>query len=163
MQATFKSVNFEKVSKGKANWEKAVVTYEGDQGEKKQNLVSFKNPAVFAKLRELSEGDVIDVKLQKDGDFWQWAEITKLGANSASNARPLPTGGKAPTSNYETKEERAARQILIVRQNALTNAVTRAGVGADPQDIVNTAEFFASWVQAKDIFKEDNDLGDVPL
>jgi hypothetical protein len=53
-------------------------------------------------------------------------------------------------SNYETKEERAARQVLIVKQSSLTNAVATLSPGAkaalDANAVIDLAQKYADWV-----------------
>ena len=52
-------------------------------------------------------------------------------------------------SNYETKEERAARQELIVRQSSLSNAVAILSVGAKTlakNDVLDLATDLSNWV-----------------
>lgn len=155
MQVTFKSVDTEEVKKGKTPFQKAVVTFDKDGKDMKQTLVSFKNPDVFATIQKLSEGDVIDVTTTKEGDFWQWAKVEKL----AGVAKPdKPTGGKVTGSNYETKEERAERQVLIVRQSSLKEAVAALGPAKNRELYTDLAQYFADWVFAKNIFTEEDDI-----
>ena len=54
-----------------------------------------------------------------------------------------------PKSTYETPEERAARQRLIVRQSCLSNAVETLKVdkkGVDPTEALKLAERYVGWV-----------------
>lgn len=84
------------------------------------------NPALRDSLASILPGDAITIVQEKDGQFWEVKAIEK-GTNMAALAdagKPAFSGGKVTGSNYETREERAARQRLIVRQSSLTAALT---------------------------------------
>lgn len=65
--------------------------------------------------------------------------------NQTPNAKPIQT-----KSTYETPEERAKRQILIVRQSSLSSAVSTLGAGAKvaptSDAVIALAEVFFTWV-----------------
>ena len=166
-QIVIKSVSVETVTKGRNNWQKAAVEYTQDGKPRNQNLVSFKNPAVFAAVKDLVDGDVVDVTLTKEGDFWQWAAVKKIDSPPsapASGRAPAASGGKVVGSNYETKEERAARQVLIVKQSSLAQAL--AYMSATDKEgtfgvnhVLDIAQQFSDWVFDKgDLFDEPNDI-----
>lgn len=156
MQTKIVSVDVEWVGSGAKKYGKATVVHDAGKGEKKQYLVSFKNPEVFKKVQELV-GQTVDVENVKDGDFWTWKTISVSG--SAASA-PGPTGSAAAGttrvagSNYETKEERAARQVLIVKQSSLNAAVATLTPGAktalDPKEVLRQAQEYTDWVFGKD-------------
>ena len=67
-------------------------------------------------------------------------------------------------SNYETRDERIARQRLIVRQSSLANAIevlTTAKV-YDAAVIKNLAEDFTNWVFEKGAVGLENMESDIP-
>lgn len=117
-------------------------------------------------------GQTVEVENKKEGDFWQWVSIN---ANTASTSQaPASAGSASPTrvtgSNYETKEERAARQVLIVKQSSLSNAVALASVGAKTppktEDVLELAQVLADWVfdaQEKNPSGFDNMSDDIPF
>ena len=109
------------------------VTYKGNDGKvANKKLMSFSNPDVFRQAQTWEKGDVVNVATEKDdAGYWQWTKILADGEEA-----PAPTsqsvGASSPRannttrvtgSNYETKEERALRQLMIVRQSSLSNAV----------------------------------------
>lgn len=166
MQVSVKSVDIEKVTKGKNFWNKAVVTYDFKGDTRKQTIVSFANPEVFKTIKDLVAGDMIDVQLTKDAnDYTQWSQVTKLGGEAPAAAAAegvAKTVAKTVTSNYETKDERAARQVLIVKQSSIGAAVEhlKARKDANGQDVLDLAQKFTDWVfvpLSKDIFNEPND------
>jgi len=68
---------------------------------------------------------------------------------SASPAPASKSAGRVTGSNYETSDERTARQLLIVRQSSVTAALkyfeqTEADVSRN--DVIELAEFFKDYV-----------------
>lgn len=149
MQTVIKSVDVEWMGTGAKKYGKATVVHDAGKGEKKQFLVSFKNPEVFKKVQELV-GQTVDVENVKEGDFWTWKSITVGSATNAISGSPASAATTRVTgSNYETKEERAARQVLIVRQSSLSAAVETLSVGAkavDPDKVLELAQRYTDWV-----------------
>lgn len=135
------------------------VNYKDDNGTTKgKKLMSFTYPLVFNTLKTAKQGEVYEVKNVKEGEFWQWTEATKVEGGAASVA-PSKTKEFAAASNdrYETKEERAARQTLIVRQSSLSSAVATLTVGSkavDPDAVINLAKKYEAYVFSSDPIQE---------
>jgi hypothetical protein len=143
---------------------KALVTFKGDRGVKTQTVLSFANPMVYAALEGLKQGDKLDVTMAKNASgFWQWESITpasntpntEVSASAPSNTPTsyAPSNSKPntyATRDFETKEERAQRQALIVRQSSLNNAITILSTGSKVPpavpDVLNLAEQLVQWV-----------------
>jgi len=160
----FINASFEQVPGKSANaksYGKATVTYKGDRGVKTQTVLSFANPAVYAALEGLKQGDKVDVELSKnDQGYWQWKSLSLAGTAANTEApASAPTNSYAPSNNkpttyaardFETKEERAQRQALIVRQSSLSNAITILTTGSKVPpavpDVFNLAEQLVQWV-----------------
>lgn len=156
MQTKILSVDVEWNGAGSKKWGKAIVKHDGGgKGERTQQLVSFKNPDVFKKVQELV-GQTVEVENVKEGDFWTWKSINAAGASSGTNTpNPAATSTtRVSGSNYETKEERAARQVLIVKQSSLSSAIGALTPGAKgalkPDEVLDLAQRFADWVFATD-------------
>ena len=146
------------------------VTYKNDQGQvANKKLMSFSNPTVFNHIKDLTKGTAINVTTVKDANgYWQWTGIGEDAVIGTIDAKPAATGGRVTGSNYETKEERAARQILIVRQSSLSSAVELLGAGKSVSDVINVAKQFEEYVFGKDAnpTKEvnfDNLEDDIPV
>jgi len=117
-----------------------------------QNCPSFAHPDVFNTLKDTPSDSVFEIKVEKEGDYFNWVQATPSEAPAADAATPAVTGtGRAGTSSgrtWETAEERALRQILIVRQSSMTTA-NAALLYADRQTIDNLfqlAEKIEAWV-----------------
>lgn len=123
------------------------VTYKGDDGKvSSKKLMSFANPTVFSAAKNWSKGDVVNVRTEKlpnkDGQlFWQWTGIESGDAPSTPAPSSTSTTTRPAVSNYETREERQARQVLIVRQSTLSNAIAILTTGAKAPP--TTADIYA--------------------
>lgn len=94
------------------------------------------NKALANSLAALATGDEFTLFQEKKGQFWEAQKVEK-GFVQTDNEIPdqaatkdgnrqesrLPAyGGKVTGSNYETPEERAKKQVLIIRQSSLRDA-----------------------------------------
>jgi hypothetical protein len=146
-------------AKNGRSYQSIEVTYKGDNGQTAtKKLMSFSNPSVFNHIKNLTKGDVVDVVTTKDDNgYWQWTNIGSgqgtATAAAATSSAPS-TGGKVSGSNYETKEERAARQIYIVRQSSISAAIGTLSVGAksspNSADVIKLAKEFEAYVFSKE-------------
>lgn len=114
-----------KVGANNSTWEAFDLSYEANGNVNTRKIVSFRDE--FNILSNASEGDHFNVIAKKNGRFYDWT-VTPISTNEALAFAPTdPVHNKAPakerTSSYETAEERASRQELIVRQSSLSNAI----------------------------------------
>ena len=174
----------DETGKGGGKYKKLEVAYkrlDRDGKVEGKPIFDFANKDIFKAVSALQVGDVKQITAEKnDGGYWQWTAIDEPGAPKetadkpadASPARksyPAKAGvGKVTGSNYETAVERAARQILIVRQSSLSNAVAYfsgkepKGFGASYEDVIAVARHFEDYVyeKATDHFSDLED--DIP-
>jgi hypothetical protein len=109
---------------GKA-WNQVEVSYKNDNGELKgKKLMSFSVKDGLDLLTKAKEGDLLDVGVVQENGYWNWKTVSP-----ANGAAPAKTGYSVPARDFETKTERAARQVLIVRQSCLSTAVALYGMG----------------------------------
>ena len=113
-------------------------------------------PAVKNGLESLEPGDNFTVEMEKKDDFWTWISIKK-GIEQEEKQKPT-TQQSTTTKNtsWETAEERAARQKLIVRQSSLTNAVAFLAIQPGTMsitevDVIETATTFYNWVFEREV------------
>jgi len=145
MRATIQKVEIDSIQNknGKGTYQKAQVHYISGGKPSKYQCVSFNRPEVFKKITSLAEKDEIEVTMEKEGDFWKWADLEKVAAGSA------PANSQAASSNrYETPEERVARQISIVRQSSLASAVNflREAPNVTEEHVIALAAKFEDFV-----------------
>ncbi len=134
------------------------LTY-GNKVESKRIMSFGAGKASFEVLSTARPGDVYDVTVIKnDKGYLDWTAMTKGNADGqdTSNAGKAPTGqspaGNAParTSTYETPEERAKKQVYIVRQSSLSNAIDSLSVGGKsalkPDEVIDLARKYEAYV-----------------
>jgi hypothetical protein len=162
MRVTIQEVTVESVSKGRANYEVATVVYITSSGDTRtQKIMSFANPQVFKDVQTLSKGQEVEVTLVKDArGYTNWSKISTETAKSP--ASETPTASSRPQSNYETREERAARQVYIIRQSSLERAIQLLSIGAkvppDVNDVLNLATVFTDYVTGNSEATPEGDM-----
>ena len=155
-------------AKNGRSYQSLEVTYKGADGKvSSKKLMSFSNPSVFKHISGLTKGATVDVVTQKDdAGYWQW---TAIGNGEQQVATTQPAQGattRVTGSNYETKEERAERQVLIVRQSSLSSAVATLTAGAksapSAADVIALAKEFEAYVFAKEVGTVEDIESDIP-
>jgi len=170
MQVIFQEVSIENVVKNpKTRYSVATVTYTVNGNNRQYKMFSFANPDVFAAVQKFNQGDTLDVTITKnDKGYDQWAKVTKVDAEAA----PAAAGARAPAfrDERETREERVERQLHIVRQSSLSNAVNTlvAGAKAPPkvEDVLALAQQYVDFVYENDsdaLVTTDAEFTDVPV
>jgi hypothetical protein len=128
------------------------VAYKNEQGQPQlKKLISFSNPNVYKTAKTWVKGDVVNVttvKNEKSG-YWDWVGLEGDGAVAQQETKSATPATRVTGSNYETKEERAARQVYIVRQSSITNAIALLGADHSVDDVLNVAKQFEAFVFAK--------------
>lgn len=157
------------------------LTFQGKVEAKK--VMSFGSQAeAFKTLVTAAQGSVWDVEVTKnDKGYNDWVTVTKGSVSDAqttvkSHVAPTSSTGSATRGGWETPEERAKRQVYIIRQSSLSTAVATltAGAKTPPKkgDVIELArEFeayvlgigsdndgFAKSVEAKDLEHIDEDI-----
>jgi hypothetical protein len=144
-----------KASSNGRSYQEIEITYKTENGQvANKKLMSFSNPSVFNHIKGLAKGEVVNVTTVKNAKgFWDWTGIGNEGdASVATQSKPATAqaGGRVTGSNYETKEERAARQVFIIRQSSLSTAVELLGQGKSVDEVIATAKQFEAYVFSKD-------------
>lgn len=151
MQITIINVSAPSTPAGK-KYQVIEVAYKDESGKvNSRKIMSFANPQVFKDLQGFVNGDVVDVTAVKEGDYWQWKAVKKLDGSAPAQATSSPAkGGKVLGSNYETPEERAKRQVYIIRQSSISSAISALAVGAksapSAESILELAKKFEEFV-----------------
>jgi len=114
--------------------------------------------AAHKTLSAAQPGQVYDINVVKnEKGYNDWTSATlSTGAPSASppayeGARNVPApSSPARTSTYETPEERAKKQVYIIRQSSLSAAIGTLSPGAKsalkPQDVIALAQEYTDFV-----------------
>ena len=152
---------FVKTAKGGYNI--VEIAYKEDGKVSGKKIVDFANPEVYKAVLELKAKDAATVVIEKEAgrdgkEYWQWKSVTpgaiqQVSDSTAQSASSTPSArtpaGRVTGSNYETAEERAAKQVYIVRQSSITAALkyfeqTNADVTVN--DVITLAETFKEFV-----------------
>ena len=139
-------------AKNGRSYQSMEVTYRADGKVASKKLMSFSNPSVFTAAKSWTKGEQVNVVTTKDDQgYWQW---TGIGTGEAKVANsPAQQGTRVAGSNYETKEERAARQVMIVRQSSISSAVAAMSVGGKnpltPHAVIAYAQELENYVMSK--------------
>ena len=113
-------------------------------------------PAVKNGLESLEPGDNFTVEMEKKDDFWTWISIKKGIEQEEKQKTTTQQSTASKSTSWETAEERAARQKLIVRQSSLTNAVAFLAIQPGTMsitevDVIETATTFYNWVFEQEV------------
>jgi hypothetical protein len=135
------------------------VSYKNAEGKVKgMKVFPFKEQAaVAASFADASPGDVYEAAFRKnDKDFWEFAPTpTKTGATEKTvSTQAAGASGGTTRSNWETSEERAARQVMIVRQSSLERALQYFELTghkkADLSEVIALATRFVDFVMGRE-------------
>jgi hypothetical protein len=161
MNITILSIDIKTVPTAKGSYQTADVAYKNNsfqgkvEGKKVMSFGATKDS--FATLAQAQPGQTYEVTIVKnDKGYNDWVSMAQAAPGAASPVATPQAGatGKAPAatprSTYETPEERANRQVLIVRQSSLSSAATVLTAGAktppSAQAVVDLAKVFEAYV-----------------
>lgn len=131
------------------------LTFQGKVESKK--LMPFgANKAAFDVLALAKPSEIFDIDVVKnDRGYNDWIKVTKGSAatGGAENAHAKPTNAQSSTptkGGWETPEERAKKQVYIIRQSSLTNAVATLSVGRKgeikKEEVIELAKYYEDFV-----------------
>lgn len=142
------------ITKAPKGYNVAEVAYKTIEGQTKgMKVLDFVQKEVFATLKDCQAGDVLEASFEKNQKgYWQFAHVEKTGERGDASTPAQKADPKAPAKgNWETTEERAARQVLIVRQSCLSTAVDfLGGKKVTEEDVIKTAQKFEAYVFSKE-------------
>jgi hypothetical protein len=154
-------VTLEDVVKGRSKYSIANVVYSFNGQNKTQKLMSFANPQVFKDIQGLVGKTVLVETSKNAAGYDQWAKVVDVDNPEAGGSTGPSKASTTPVkSTYETPEERARRQVLIVRQSSISSAIQTLSVGAKvaPQgkDVLELAQVYVDWVFENSFGSETN-------
>ena len=125
-----------------------------------KKIMSFAEKLAFETFKDATAGQVFTIGREKDDKgYWKWNMVTQ--GETAIMAQPQVTNNvtvskpsTTPRSTYETPEERAARQVMIVKQSSISNAIALAATNTkakvSPEEILQVASQFVAYVLGTD-------------
>lgn len=128
-----------------------------------KNIMSFGATAnTFKTLATAQPGEVYDIEVVKnDAGYNDWVSAKKSSGGAQTAApRAATVGATSATttkSTYETPEERAKKQVYIVRQSSISSAIALLSVGAKAapktDDVIGTARQLEAYVFGDNVAK----------
>jgi hypothetical protein len=166
MLVTIQEVNTNYVKKGNGGYNVAEVKHTSNGKESVKKIFSFANPAVYDAVKAAVPGGSYEIEVKKNGEYWDWVAVKEAAGAAAAATKPAVTGGKVTGSTYETADERKIKQMYIIKQSSISNAIELLSVGQktppDVAQVLTTAQLFVDFVygnDAGDILSQPNDLG----
>lgn len=160
--------NETKVGKNDKPYQVLEIAYKnlGDGKITAKKMTSYGEKSVYEAFVNAKSGEVFTVTSEKVGDFWEWKAVSQtppgLGAGAGSINKPASMPSKSPVSTYETKEERAQRQVHIAKTSGLSNAITVLSIGAktppDTTQILALAQKFTDHILNLEFKDMNSDL-----
>lgn len=170
MQLTIQEVTIEEVKKGNNKpYYKAIVVYTSGGKNSTKQIMSFANPQVYAAIKDALPGSEWEVDVKKEGDFYNWVAAKPAGGETTAPRAAAATsaiGGRTAPSTYETADERRIKQMYIIKQSSIANAIDYVKAsGENPisvPEVLFVAQQFVDFVYGTpartDIFNEPNDI-----
>lgn len=169
MQISVLSVQVTTVPTAKGSYQVADVAFKnltyGGKVEGKKIMSFGAGKSSFETLATAQPGDVFDVTVVKnDKGYNDWTGMSK-GTAGAATAQPAKTTGQASApvrSTYETPEERAKKQVYIIRQSSISSAIAALSAGAKTPVKVAEAIDYAKSFEAYVLGTGATGFDDVP-
>jgi len=181
MKITVLSNTVDTVATAKGSYQKLELAFKGEDGQVKgKKIMSFGAAApAFKVLAKAQSGEVYDITAVKNeaSGYWDWTGATKSVAGGADSSSVViaevgaEKAFKNAGKNFETPEERARKQVYIVRQSSITAALaylnsnnTKRATKFDVPEVVAVAKEFEAYVfdtgiaPVAEAFKGDEDL-----
>ena len=118
----------------------------------KKMIDIYTDKKVYSELSTAKPGSMYTVTRQKnDKGYWEWTALEPLleapVTSPATEGAPRSTAKTERVGSWETPNERAMRQVYIVRQSSIANAVEfLKGTAADTDEILLVAKKFENYV-----------------
>lgn len=158
----------DKVTKSNKPYVELDITFKNCDFQEKvesKKLNPFGNKSVYDTLKSAKTGDFFDVsRVKNDAGFWDWTDIKPIDGSNAPAASVASSGSKTvptPKSTYETPEERALRQIYIVRQSSIGHAIETLKTdkkSPEPDDVLALASKYESFVFGQQLQQTTQEL-----
>ncbi len=163
------------VPTAKGSYNIADVTYKNKTFQDKveaKKVMSFTFKQVYDVLSKATFGQTYYIdRVKNEKGFWDWTKASTTNETTEDvpmAAQPVANAVKAPSvspkSTYETPEERAAKQVMIVRQSSISNAVAmlaaNGGKKNTTEEVLNVAKEFEAYVMGTEK-KNPEDFSDL--
>lgn len=116
-------------------------------------------------LSGANQGDVFTIVSEKNAGtgYWDWLKATQAPPGTTAETVVNNKATPSPKSTYETPEERAKKQVYIVKQSSLSNAIAllnadgkntiTGGKKYTKEDVFALAQELTDWVFTQETVK----------
>lgn len=162
---------FEVKNENRGKYDLLTVDYKDLSQDKNatKKVVSFTNKDVYNTLKAAQSGEEFTVTAVKGEQYWEWQNVSPRGQapaeSTGGNVAASKPAATTPKSTYETPEERAKKQLYIVRQSSIgaaINLLKTEKVIPSVADIIATAKQFESYVFGVEMPANINSLPPLP-
>jgi hypothetical protein len=135
------------------------VAFKKDGKVEGKKLLEFSAPIVCRTLAEAPMGSKFSITAEKEGDFWQWKAIGPASGNTSGSSVGVASSVVSSTTSsetmgtkkgdWETRDERNTRQLHIIRQSSLANAINTLKTEKNVPtvtDVLAVAQQYVDWV-----------------
>lgn len=148
-----KSVDITKPNASKS-YKQMVVTHTDGKDTTGKKIFDFSTPKhVWDTLAAAKEGDAFVITREKDakeGKYWEWKDIGPADATAVAAPVAAAPSATVPAKvgNWETSDERAKKQVYIVRQSNIAQAISLHTARGDLSlvSILQTAKALENYV-----------------
>ena len=135
----------------KGSYTQLDVAFKKDGKTEGKKIMSFgAGKKAYEVLKGAQFGQTFTITSEKNeqSGYWDWVDASNGAvASGSSPSRATPT--TSPKSTYETPEERAKKQVYIVRQSSISAAVELLKTEKKQptaQEVISTAKEFEAYV-----------------
>lgn len=137
------------------------LTFEGKTESKK--VMPFGAKEVFDALKKSKSGETYTLLREKDNaGYWQWIGIVEGDTNIETEnttktdgyAAAAPSKAVPAKSTFETPEERAKKQVYIIRQSSISAAIDTLKTdkkAPTKEEVVGLATYYTDFVLGNDV------------
>lgn len=140
-----------------------------------KKVMPFGSKEVLDVLKKATKGEVYTILREKDdAGYWQWIGISsgevqmETTQQAAAPAKAVAAG--TPTkSTFETPDERAKKQVYIIRQSSLGHAIDTLKTdkkNPTPEEVIPIAQLYVDWVLGNNLDADPTGpdlMEDVPM
>lgn len=144
---------------GKGVYSKITVTYSNNGKVEAKQIFPFSTAKdVFEKIKTLQVNETYSITTEKDANgYWVWTDIARQdGAKSQEGKGSEQMAAARP--QYETADERTARQVYIIKQSSLATAVNLLKTEKNTpsaDEVIAVAQQFVDYVLGREPNQDD--------
>lgn len=124
-KATVTQIEFN--AKLKDKWDGCYLHTLTEKGQKRKDFI-FQKSDTFQVVKGLSHGDVVELKIEKNGEFYNLKDVVPTGEKSATPqaaaassgySKPASSGGGYKERYQDSKEYIQHKDLMIIRQTTM--------------------------------------------